>query len=300
MQAADSSRSIRAASILRAHGYRQGASHQVKGSRLDFYSGPRGNVVVQVWPEGNGVTMYADWPLGLTWEQTELALVRGALEPEARKFAPVVDDRNPVAALLSTLSTWREAGGETIHLSTLAQEWPDETTTLEDLIILATEAQKDGWQFAPLQTESNALIEKIARMSTYGDGNGNGDIAPDGEDAMRVLNHLITSARALVSGAKANIRPADAVSHDDAYSIAMNAVSIAAELEDGVRGLMDDVAETAANLFEVETADELLWERLGGLTFEATCAELAHRIEHSHGTSTPDEILAVIRKGERE
>lgn len=165
MQAADSSRSIRAASILRAHGYRQGASHQVKGSRLDFYSGPRGCVIVQVWPKGNGVTMYADWPLGLTWEQTELALVRGALEPEARKFAPVVDDRNPVAALLSTLSTWREAGGDAIHLSTLAQDWPDETATLEDLIILATEAQKDGWQFAPLQTESNALIEKIASLA---------------------------------------------------------------------------------------------------------------------------------------
>lgn len=87
MQAADSTRSMRAAQILRAHGYRQGASHALKGSRLDFYSGPLGNVIVQVWPEGNGVSIYADWPLGLTWEATEIALEkRQGAEPRPDKL----------------------------------------------------------------------------------------------------------------------------------------------------------------------------------------------------------------------
>jgi hypothetical protein len=264
MQAADSTRSIRAAQILRAHGYRQGASHQVKGSRLDFYAGPRGNVIVQVWPEGNGVTMYADWPLGMTWEQTELALVRGGLAPEARKFAPVADDRNPIAALLSTLSTWREAGGDAIHLSTLAQDWPDETATLEDLIILATEAQKDGWQFAPLQTESNALIEKIARMTPYSDGTPQSDgIAPDGEDAMRVLNHLIASARALVSGAKANVRPdfsSRAIYHLTQLVEAAGKVEKnwqAGDLAAAVRNLMGERDDAAALLERIEKGGAL-------------------------------------------
>lgn len=171
----------------------------------------------------------------------------------APKHAP---DRNPIAALLATMREFRSAGAQSIHFDALAMEWHDDTADVEDLMILAEEAIKDGARFEPdaaqrdnalrliagvaaidltpyeltitkldraedalgeIQgivrktmegqplpaepaTEHAALVEKIARMSIYGDGPD--DIAPDGEDAMRVLNHLIASARTMQKGAQ--------------------------------------------------------------------------------------------------
>lgn len=45
------------------------------GGALRIFTGPRGAVIVQTYADArDGVTMYADWPLGTTWEATEIAL----------------------------------------------------------------------------------------------------------------------------------------------------------------------------------------------------------------------------------
>ncbi len=68
-------REDKARRILREHNYRLIATTTMHSqSKLELYGGPKGTVILQIWNENNGVTMYADWPLGTTWEQTEIAL----------------------------------------------------------------------------------------------------------------------------------------------------------------------------------------------------------------------------------
>lgn len=64
--------------LLADHGYRvQSTTTMRSGGSLHIFTGPKGSVIVQTYAEAaDGVTMYADWPLGTTWEQTEIALAQ--------------------------------------------------------------------------------------------------------------------------------------------------------------------------------------------------------------------------------
>lgn len=68
----------RAIATLRKCGYRQQSTTAMRsGGRLLIFTGPKGAVIVQTFPNASdGVTMYADWPLGTTWEAIEIALTK--------------------------------------------------------------------------------------------------------------------------------------------------------------------------------------------------------------------------------
>lgn len=157
--------------------------------------------------------MFADWPLGSTWEQTELALLAGG------SLAETPAARIVMRAALSKLDDCRAkcpgVGGDVdamnlramlerheFHPSTLAQAADRLRSLSESLDIDAREEVIALSEIAGrgVKQQTSALIEKIARMTPYSDGTPESDgIAPDGEDAMRVLNHLITSARAVTA-----------------------------------------------------------------------------------------------------
>jgi hypothetical protein len=42
--------------------------------RFEIWAGRRGTLILQVWKDGNGVSAYADWPLGHTFTELEKAL----------------------------------------------------------------------------------------------------------------------------------------------------------------------------------------------------------------------------------
>lgn len=65
-------RTERVRALLRQAGYRM-IKHQGAHTRLEFWSGKKGTVIVQDWG-ADGCTTYADWPLGTTFEQLEIAL----------------------------------------------------------------------------------------------------------------------------------------------------------------------------------------------------------------------------------
>lgn len=54
------------------------------------------------------------------------------------------DTRNPLRAILATLSEHYHEGADSISFHCLASEWPDPATTLFDLVILAEEVIKDA------------------------------------------------------------------------------------------------------------------------------------------------------------
>lgn len=52
-------------------------------SALEWWTVPaRGVIVCQFWLDGNGVTMYADWPLGHTWDELERAIKPAKVGPD--------------------------------------------------------------------------------------------------------------------------------------------------------------------------------------------------------------------------
>lgn len=66
-------RHVAARNILGRHGHCLNACDGPKAaqkSRLEFWSCPKGVVIAQFWADG-GVTTFADWPLGHTWEDFE-------------------------------------------------------------------------------------------------------------------------------------------------------------------------------------------------------------------------------------
>ncbi len=72
-------RHLRARNLLRDRaGYRLIAQSNCdwtsEPATIQIWAGRKGTVICQYW-EGGGVTMFADWPLGNTWEETEKALL---------------------------------------------------------------------------------------------------------------------------------------------------------------------------------------------------------------------------------
>jgi hypothetical protein len=43
-------------------------------NRFEIWAGPKGTLILQFWGDGNGVSAYADWPLGHTFTELEKAL----------------------------------------------------------------------------------------------------------------------------------------------------------------------------------------------------------------------------------
>lgn len=51
--------------------------HAVNKSRLEFWAVPgKGVVIAQIWDDKDGISTFADWPLGVTWDE-----LRDAIKP---------------------------------------------------------------------------------------------------------------------------------------------------------------------------------------------------------------------------
>lgn len=74
--------------LLTSRKYRLQTAVHGPNSLLEFYAGPKGSVILQTWPDGNGVTVFADWPLGVTWGEIEKALEPPPEPPRRAKLKP--------------------------------------------------------------------------------------------------------------------------------------------------------------------------------------------------------------------
>jgi hypothetical protein len=62
---------IRSFSATKQFGY---ANPESRFCRFEIWGGPKGTLILQIWKDGNGVSAYADWPLGHTFTELEKAL----------------------------------------------------------------------------------------------------------------------------------------------------------------------------------------------------------------------------------
>jgi len=63
------------AKILINHGYHCIRGEKIEGSRLEWWAGKKGVIILQFWDDGgDGVASYCGWSLGHTFDELKAAL----------------------------------------------------------------------------------------------------------------------------------------------------------------------------------------------------------------------------------